>query len=614
VILPMASLQILGPRRLLPDAVALLQREGVLELREAVGARRAALVPTGPGLADLDAALRRIDALLASLPRAPAAPSPASLPSPGTPAFDAALDALAARLDALASRRAALQAEATEAARLARLLGALVPLRARAPLPARARALGLALRRDRADAALPALEREVSRLTDGAYDLRSSEAGDEVAILLAVPESRAPEVSALLLDHGVGEVRLPGAVAARGPARGAVALASRAGEIPRALEAIAAEVREVAGAAWTALSAARRGALSARERLLALGRCGETGHAFVLAGYALRAAVPRVRAALAEAFAGRVQALEHEIEDLEAVPVVLSNGPWLRPFERLLSLAPLPRYGSVDPTPWLAVFYPLFLGLVVADLGCAALAAAVALAARARGWGGSAGRDAAAIALAAAAWAALFGVLFGEAFGELGAQIGIHPILLDRRRALLAFLGVALGAGGVHLAAGLALGVWSAAREGEAREAIGRAARLALLGAAAVGASAVLGALPPSALRPALWTAGASVAASALAEGPLALLEALLTAGNVLSYARLMALGAASVMLAEAANGLAHALPGPFGVALAVLLHGVNFTLGLLSPAIASLRLQYVEFFEKFYREGGHPFRPFALA
>jgi V/A-type H+-transporting ATPase subunit I len=75
-----------------------------------------------------------------------------------------------------------------------------------------------------------------------------------------------------------------------------------------------------------------------------------------------------------------------------------------------------------------------------------------------------------------------------------------------------------------------------------------------------------------------------------------------------------MALGAASVMLAEAANGLAHALPGAFGVALAVLLHGVNFTLGLLSPAIAALRLQYVEFFEKFYREGGHPFRPFALA
>jgi V/A-type H+-transporting ATPase subunit I len=40
----------------------------------------------------------------------------------------------------------------------------------------------------------------------------------------------------------------------------------------------------------------------------------------------------------------------------------------------------------------------------------------------------------------------------------------------------------------------------------------------------------------------------------------------------------------------------------------------VNFTLGLVSPAIAALRLQYVEFFEKFYREGGRPFRPFVIA
>ncbi len=44
-----------------------------------------------------------------------------------------------------------------------------------------------------------------------------------------------------------------------------------------------------------------------------------------------------------------------------------------------------------------------------------------------------------------------------------------------------------------------------------------------------------------------------------------------------------------------------------------MLLHAVNFSLGLVSPAIAALRLHYVEFFEKFYDEGGFPFRPFGL-
>jgi V/A-type H+-transporting ATPase subunit I len=76
-----------------------------------------------------------------------------------------------------------------------------------------------------------------------------------------------------------------------------------------------------------------------------------------------------------------------------------------------------------------------------------------------------------------------------------------------------------------------------------------------------------------------------------------------------------MALGLASVMLAEVANHIATALePAPVGLALGVLLHGVNFTLGLISPAVAALRLQYVEFFEKFYDEGGFPFRPFGVA
>jgi V/A-type H+/Na+-transporting ATPase subunit I len=63
------------------------------------------------------------------------------------------------------------------------------------------------------------------------------------------------------------------------------------------------------------------------------------------------------------------------------------------------------------------------------------------------------------------------------------------------------------------------------------------------------------------------------------------------------------------------ANHVATSLdPAPVGLALGVLLHAVNFSLGLISPAIAALRLQYVEFFEKFYDEGGFPFRPFGLA
>jgi V/A-type H+-transporting ATPase subunit I len=159
------------------------------------------------------------------------------------------------------------------------------------------------------------------------------------------------------------------------------------------------------------------------------------------------------------------------------------------------------------------------------------------------------------------------------------------------------------------------LGTWAAARDGHLREATGRAAKLVLLAAAVTAAASVFAVVPRAVLLPAVGAAAALVVVASIAQGPLAILELVLGLGNVLSYARLMALGLASVMLAEVANHLATALePAAAGLTLGVLLHAVNFTLGLISPAIAALRLQYVEFFEKFYDEGGFPFRPFGEA
>jgi V/A-type H+-transporting ATPase subunit I len=135
-----------------------------------------------------------------------------------------------------------------------------------------------------------------------------------------------------------------------------------------------------------------------------------------------------------------------------------------------------------------------------------------------------------------------------------------------------------------------------------------------LLAGAAVAGLAAARLLPARALVPGVAVAGAGALLSLAGGGPMALLEVVLSLGNVLSYARLMALGVASVMLAEVANHLAGAVrPLAAGLALAVLLHAVNFTLGLMSPLIASLRLHYVEFFEKFYEAGGRPYHPFAL-
>lgn len=95
-------------------------------------------------------------------------------------------------------------------------------------------------------------------------------------------------------------------------------------------------------------------------------------------------------------------------------------------------------------------------------------------------------------------------------------------------------------------------------------------------------------------------------------EGVIGPIEFLATISNVLSYARIMALGTASVMLAVVANRFVGAFGGAVvGVLFALLFHLVNFVLGVFSPTIQALRLHYVEFFGKFYSPGGVEYRPF---
>jgi V/A-type H+-transporting ATPase subunit I len=117
--------------------------------------------------------------------------------------------------------------------------------------------------------------------------------------------------------------------------------------------------------------------------------------------------------------------------------------------------------------------------------------------------------------------------------------------------------------------------------------------------------------LPAGLFTPAVIALLAAFPVLIVAEGLIAPIELLTTLGNVLSYARIMALGTASVMLAIVANRMTGAMGSAVvGIIFALLFHLVNFALGLFSPTIHALRLHYVEFFGKFYSPGGIEYRP----
>ncbi len=79
----------------------------------------------------------------------------------------------------------------------------------------------------------------------------------------------------------------------------------------------------------------------------------------------------------------------------------------------------------------------------------------------------------------------------------------------------------------------------------------------------------------------------------------------------MLSYLRLAAIGLASVFLARVANELGATGPLWLGVVVATLFHALNLALGAFTPTIQALRLHYVEFFGKFFEEGGQRYEPF---
>jgi V/A-type H+-transporting ATPase subunit I len=215
------------------------------------------------------------------------------------------------------------------------------------------------------------------------------------------------------------------------------------------------------------------------------------------------------------------------------------------------------------------------------------------------------------IAYAVAFYTVVFGLLYGELFGDLGARwFGMRALWFDRQEAVLGFLVLAIALGLVHLLLGLVIAAVSRWR-GHRREAIGRGLTAVMLVLVAVALLALFEQLPGVLLTPAVIALLVALPLVIVLEGITALFDFMTILGHVMSYARVMALGTASVMLAVVANQMHGAFgSAAIGIAFALVFHLVNFAITLFSPTIHVMRLHYVEFFGTFFEPGGGPYRP----
>ena len=618
MIVPMERVRVLAPRGELLALLAALQDAGVVHPVIASAAPLQRLPTTARERRlerQLSGARADADEALAAVGGGPERrPRPDTRPLPLTAAVRLARRERR-RTRELVSRRELLLAERELLQRYQPLLQACERLAA-ASSPEQLRGQLVLLREDTPAGAAAAVERLRRARTEALGPelvLRAQPlAGGQTALLVLAPAALASRLEALLAEARLTDVPLPAGYG--GSFLEALPrLRARRRELPRELREVEEGLRRLARERAPELRAVRALLHDRLEELAVLPLLGVTERAAVAEGWAPREGLPRLERALLARLGPRA-ALERVAREEwrgEEAPVELRNPRLFRPFEALVRPLPLPRYGSLDPTPFVAVFFPMFFGVMVGDLAYGALLALLAaLLVRGAPEGslrGSVGR----IAGACAAFTLVFGALYGELLGDLGHRLlGLEPLLFDRAEAVVPFLGLAVALGLVHLLVGLVAGAVAALR-GEPRRALGRGVSALMLLLVALAVLAAGGLLPATLLRPAVIALLVAFPVLVAVEGVVAPVELLSTLGHVLSYARIMAIGTASVMLAVVANQMV----GTFGSVVvgtlfALLFHLVNFALALFSPAVHALRLHYVELFGTFYSPGGVHYRP----
>jgi len=467
---------------------------------------------------------------------------------------------------------------------------------------------------------LDSIADRVLELTSGRAEVVASDVDTTTrAMLIVFPSKYTAEIEGLLGREDVSRLRLPTELGEGPPDVVLANLHRRMATIPEEIKAVDRQLAALASewgeklAAWNAVL---QDEIEANQ---VLPRLGETDMTFVLAGWVPEQDLEKVKGALRETIGDAFIVLELPMtpEMKKRAPVCLRNPLPAKPFESLVNLLSLPRYGHIDPTRLMAFFLPLFFGMILGDVGYGFLLLALSLGLL-RKYKSGVIRDVLIVLSMGAGWSILFGFLFGEAFGNLGEHLGMHALWFDRASSehVAGLLGMSLAVGAVHITLGLVLGIWEALRDKSRGHLLERGGMLVGLIALFFIVGVLTKTLPGDFMTPAIVgliigivLLGASLGWLGLLMGPIEFIGLI---GNILSYLRIAAIGLASVYLAKVANDVAGMVGNVIvGVIIAVLIHALNLVLGAFSPTIHSLRLHYVEFFRKFYEGGGRPYEPY---
>ena len=336
-------------------------------------------------------------------------------------------------------------------------------------------------------------------------------------------------------------------------------------------------------------------------------------------------------------------------DDADEVPVVLQNNGFARPVESVLESYSLPGKGEVDPTSVMAIFYYVLFGMMLSDAAYGLIIVAACGFVLAKYKNIKSGMKKALkmflfCGISTTFWGILFGSYFGDVIDVVSSTFFNSPVTvpalwfvpLNEPMRMLAF---SFGIGIIHLFTGLFIQLYELILAKKFKDAIYDVISwyllvggiiIYMLSVAMIAEMLVLKFILPPAVGNIgvmlaivgavliLFTAGRESRSpfKRLLKGLYGLYGVTGYLSDILSYSRLLALGLATGVIAQVFNKMGTmAGNGPVGIVLFVIVflvgHTMNIAINLLGAYVHTNRLQFVEFFSKFYEGGGRKFSPF---
>ena len=365
-------------------------------------------------------------------------------------------------------------------------------------------------------------------------------------------------------------------------------------------------------------------------------------HAFIIDGWVPDDEFETLESRVKEATSDRVHVTLHE-ESTDGVaaddanpPIEYDNPKIVKPFEAVMNLYARPKYHEIDPTTFVFIAFPLFYGMILGDIGYALILLGISLYGRSKlhgeGW-----NSLFTVLIYCNISTLFFGILYAEFLGFPLAGLHGHPGLIPGWETIELFAGlsgehitypihrthlvttllvVTLLIGVIHINIGYILGFRNVlVKHGMKAAVLEKGGWMVLQLGIFLLLFGMMDIVPG--MLPGAAVFVVAVIMLVAGEGGTAIMEIPSILSNVLSYSRLLAVGLSSIGIASAINIMSGMMWSSGGVFIIVAVfififgHAINTALSVIAPGLHALRLQYVEFFTKFYEGGGRIYDPF---